>query len=288
MGCVSCAGLLRESAIEGNEVILRLKEASSIPIEADSICPDHFVGCSRREIEALPAFFGRRQTTLGDLFTVEGGNSDQVVVEGDLRHVKRIGQGMGQGQITIRGDVGMHVGAQMRGGEIVVDGSVDAWAGAHMSDGVMWVHGNAGPMLGAAYSGETRGMRGGIIIVDGDAGARAGERMRRGLIAVQGNLGEFAGARMIAGSLFVFGKLGARPGAGMKRGTIVALGGMEDGLLPVFRYACSYHPTFMRYYLRRLREWGLPVTPEQVEGIFRRYIGDITTLGKGEILVYEQ
>jgi formylmethanofuran dehydrogenase subunit C len=150
------------------------------------------------------------------------------------------------------------------------------------------VHGNAGPMLGAAYPGETRGVRGGVILVDGDAGSRAGERMRRGLIAVQGNLGEFAGARMIAGSLFVFGMLGARAGAGMKRGTIVALGGIAGGLLPVFRYACSYHPAFLRLYLRRLREWGLPVTPEQVEGVFHRYAGDVTTLGKGEILVYDQ
>ena len=287
MGCVSCAGLLRGSAIETNEVILRLRETRSIPIEADSICPDRFVSRSQAEIEALPALFGRRKTTLGELFTVEGGNSEHIVVEGDLRHVKRIGQGMSQGRITIRGDVGMHVGTWMRSGEIIVDGNVDAWAGAHLSGGVVWVHGNAGAMLGAAYAGETRGMRGGIIIIDGDAGTRAGERMRRGLIAVQGNLGEFAGARMIAGSLFVFGKLGARAGAGMRRGTIVALGGTEDSLLPVFQYACSYRPTFMRYYLQRLREWGLPVTPKQIEGVFRRYIGDITTLGKGEILVYE-
>lgn len=288
MGCISCVGLLRESAVEGDEVILRLKEERSIPIEADRVCPDHFVGRSRAEIEALPALRGRRKTTLGDLFTVEGEDSDQIVVEGDLRHVKHIGQEMSQGKITIHGDVGMHLGAEMRGGEIVVHGNVDAWAGAHMSGGVIQVHGKAGPMLGAAYPGETRGMRGGVILIDGDAGPRAGERMRRGLIAVRGNLGEFAGARMIAGSLFVFGALGARAGAGMKRGTIVALGGVADGLLPVFRYACSYRPSFLRYYLRRLREWGLPVTPDQMEGIFRRYAGDITTLGKGEILVYDQ
>lgn len=277
-----------ESAGAGPRVILRLKETRSIPIEADSICPDGFVGRSRAEIEALPAFFGRRKTTLGDLFTVEGEDADQILIEGDLRHVKRIGQGMSQGRITVHGQVGMHLGVHMRGGEIVVHGNVDAWAGAHMSGGVIRVHGNAGPMLGAAYPGETRGMRGGVILVEGNAGPRAGERMRRGIIAVQGDVGEFAGARMIAGSLFVFGTLGPRAGAGMKRGTIVALGGTADGLLPVFRYACSYRPTFLRHYLRRMDEWGFPVTPEQVEGVFRRYTGDITTLGKGEILIYDQ
>ncbi len=272
------------------KITLRLKEPSSIPIEADSICPDRFLGHSQAEIEVLPVLYGRRKVTLGDLFTVtvKGEDSDSITVVGELQHVKRIGQGMSQGRITVHGNIGMHLGAKMRGGEIIVHGNVDAWAGAHMSSGVIRVHGNAGPMLGAAYPGEKHGMRGGVILVDGDAGPRAGERMRRGLIAVRGNLGEFAGARMIAGSLFVFGTLRARAGAGMKRGTIVALGGLEDGLLPTFRYACSYRPTFLRFYLLRLREWGLPVTEEQVEGVFRRYTGDVTTLGKGEILVYDQ
>jgi len=288
VGCISCVGLLREAAAEANEVTLYLEEPSTIPTEADSICPDHFVGRSQAEIEALPVLYGRRKVTLGDLFTVEGEDSDIITVRGDLRHVKRIGQGRSRGRITVQGNVGMHLGAKMRGGELVVHGNVDAWAGAQMSGGVIQVHGNAGPMLGATYPGETRGMQGGVILVEGNAGLRAGERMRRGLIAVQGNLGEFAGVRMIAGSLFVFGTLGARAGAGMKRGTIVALGGLEDSLLPVFRYACSYHPSFLRFYLRRLREWGLPVTLEQIEGLFRRYAGDVTTLGKGEILVYDQ
>jgi formylmethanofuran dehydrogenase subunit C len=269
------------------KVTLRLKEPSSIPIEADSICPDLFVGHSQMEIEALPVYYGRRRVALGDLFTVEGEHSDDIVVEGDLRRVKRIGQRMTRGRIAIQGDVGMHLGAKMRGGEIVVCGSVDAWAGAHMSGGIIRVQGNAGPMLGAAYVGETRGMRGGVILVEGDAGPRVGERMRRGLVVVQGNVEDFAGARMIAGSIFVFGTLGARAGAGMKRGTIVALGGLADDLLPVFRYGCSYRPTFLRYYLGRLRAWGLPVTEEQFEGVFHRYTGDITTLGKGEILIHD-
>lgn len=269
-------------------VTLRLKESSSIPIEADSICPDLFIGHSQMEIETLPVYYGRRRVALGDLFTVAGENSDDLLVEGDLRHVKRIGQQMTRGRITIQGDVGMHLGAQMRGGEIVVCGNVDAWAGAHMSGGIIRVYGNAGPMLGAAYVGETRGMRGGVILVEGDAGPRVGERMRRGLVAIQGNVKDLAGARMIAGSIFVFGTLGARAGAGMKRGTIVALGGLADDLPPVFRYSCSYRPVFLRYYLGRLCEWGLPVTEEQLEGVFCRYTGDITTLGKGEIFIYDQ
>ncbi len=267
---------------------LCLRDPVTLPVEAENIRPDRFAGLGQQEVAALPLLLGRRQVTIGDLFVVEGDGAENILIEGDLRHVKRIGEKMGSGQITIKGAAGMHLGAYMHGGEIAVYGNAQAWAGAHMSGGTIRVFGDAGPMLGAAYTGETRGMRGGIIFVQGNAGPRVGEHMRRGLIAIQGNVGEFAGARMIAGSIFAFGKLGARAGAGMKRGTIVALGGLENDLLPVFRYACSYNPTFLRTYLLQLRGWGMPVTQEHIEGAFRRYTGDVTTLGKGEILVNDQ
>ena len=287
MGCVGCAGFVIGMADETNAVTLRLKEPTTIPIEADSICPDHFVGRSQAEIEALPAFYGRRKVTLGDLFTVEGEDSDQIVVEGDLRHVKKIGQRMTRGRITIRGDVGLHLGAYMRGGEIVVEGDAGDWAGAHMQGGRIWVRGNAGHLLGAAYRGEKRGMNRGVIVVEGDAGQEVGAQMRRGLIVVLGNAGDFAGAKMIAGSIFVFGRLGARAGAGMKRGTIVALADHEE-LLPTFRYDCRFQPTFLRYYLLQLQAWGMSVDDEYFDGFYRRYNGDVTALGKGEILIYDQ
>lgn len=287
MGCIGCAGYVIGMTDETNAVTLRLKEATTIPIEADSICPDQFVGRTQAEIEALPAFYGRRKVTLGDLFTVEGGNSDQIVIVGDLSHVKKIGQKMSRGRITVRGDVGLHLGATMRGGEIVVVGNAGDWAGAHMRGGCIWIRGNAGHLLGAAYRGEKRGMNRGVIVVEGDAGQEVGAQMRRGLIVVLGDVGDFAGAKMIAGSIFVFGRLGARAGAGMKRGAIVALGDHAE-LLPTFRYDCRYQPVFLRHYLLRLREWGLPIADEYLNGAYRRYHGDITALGKGEVLIYDQ
>ena len=286
-----------EAATENVTLRLRAQYAhSTIPIEADSIRPDLFAERNYIEIEALPAFYGRRQVTLGDLFEVDGAYSDHVLVRGvtgrldSLRHIKRIGQGMRRGRLVVYGDVGAHAGAEMTGGEIVIHGNVGAWAGAQMSGGIIRVDGDAGPMLGAAYPGELRGMRGGAIFVCGNAGPRAGERMRRGMIVVGGNAGPFCGARMIAGSLFVCGTLGARAGAGMKRGTIVTLKGPEDGLLPTFREAGVFPFTFLRLYLRRLREHEckLPIRDAHVAGAYRRYTGDITTLGKGEILVYAE
>lgn len=273
----------------GDAVTLCLKEPTTIPIEADTVTPDRFVGRTEAEIAALPVVYGRRKLTLGDLFTVEGEGSDRLILKGELSHVKRVGQGMTGGHITIHGDVGMHLGARMEGGEIVVHGDVGAWAGAMMSGGRIHIRGDAGPMLGAVYTGERLGMRGGVIVVDGSAGARAGERMRRGMIVVQGDVGDFAGARMIAGSLFTFGRLGARPGAGMKRGTLLAMGGLTAGVLPTFRTSWTGEsPVFLRTMLRRLQAWGLPVSDDHLVGRYRRYTGDATTIGKGEIFIYDQ
>lgn len=281
--------------------LLRLRAAVTLPVEADCISPDRFVGLRSAEVAALPLLCGRQRVPLGELFAVEGDGDADILIEGDLAHFKCIGQGMTEGRIAIHGNAGLHLGAHMSGGEIVIHGNSRAWTGAQMTGGVIRVHGDAGPMLGGTYPGEKRGMNGGSILVYGDAGARAGERMRRGLIAIQGQVGEFPGVRMIAGSLIVCGRLGPRPGAGMRRGSIVALGGLYaeaqeaqpvantgSGLLSTFRYACRYHPTFLRLYLRRLQESGLPITDQHINGQFRRYVGDITTVGKGEILIYDQ
>ena len=268
------------------QTILRLKQEFSLPVEADSISPDRFAGLSQAQVAALPVLVGRRKRTVSDLFEVEGDGSAEIRIEGNLGHVKRIGQAMTQGQITIYGDVGLHLGSGMRGGTITVQGDAGAWAGAGMAGGTIWVGGSAGAMLGGPYMGQARGMRGGTIVVTGDAGPRAGERMRRGLIVVQGNAGELAGTRMIAGTIVVLGTLGARAGAGMKRGTIVALGPLAGGLLPTFHPACTYQPAFLRHYLLHVRNLGLPISQEQLDGTYLRYAGDVNTIGKGEVLVH--
>jgi formylmethanofuran dehydrogenase subunit C len=156
-----------------------------------------------------------------------------------------------------------------------------------MQGGRIWIHGNAEHHAGAAYPGEKRGLNRGVIIVNGNAGSEIGAVMRRGLIVVMGNVGEFAGARMIAGSVFVFGHLGKRAGAGMKRGSIISFGTSET-LLPTYRFESVCQPVFLGFFLNRLQKWGVPITPEMGERSFRRYSGDITSLGKGEILIHEK
>src|SRR5660397_141109 len=232
----------------------------------------------------LPGVYGRRRVTVGDMVDVEGRGGDNVTVTGDLRHVKKIGHGMSMGSKMVDGDVGPHLGSYMSGGEIVVEGKAGDWVGAHMKGGRIIVKGDCGHFVRGAYSGETKGVTGGTIVVQGSVGREVGTRMRRGLIVVMGDTGEFAAANMIAGSILVFGRLGERPGAGMKRGTIAAFGEAPE-LLPTFRYACRFEPVFLRFYLRRLSEWGIWAETDLMDSCFRRHVGDVTGGGKGEILI---
>ena len=263
------------------------RNAVQVPVEAETITPRAFLGKGVSEIEALPVLQGNAAARLGDFFHVSGEADGAVRLSGDCSRVKYIGKGMTDGRIEVEGDAGMHLGAEMRGGEIHVRGSVGDWAGAEMRGGLLRVSENAGHLLGAAYRGSQKGMRGGTILVDGAAGNEVGCAMRRGLIAV-GAAGDFAGVMMLAGSIFVLGRLGIRPGAGMKRGTLVTVARDGDGprLLPTFRFDCEYRPPWLPLYAHRLRALGFPL-PEGLSGAScRRYSGDFTELGKGEILVW--
>jgi formylmethanofuran dehydrogenase subunit C len=269
-------------------ISLAPRGAVTIPVEAETITPQAFAGKSVADIEALPVLQGNAPGRVGDFFRVSGQADGAIRLTGDFSRVKYIGRGMTAGRIEIDGDAGMHLGAEMRGGEIHVRGSVGDWAGAEMRGGLLHVAGNAGHLLGAGYRGSPKGMRGGTILVEGSAGNEVGATMRRGLIAVGGAAGDFAGVMMLAGSIFVFGALGIRAGAGMKRGTLVAAAreGSAPRLLPTFRFDCEYRPPWLPLYARYLETAGFPV-PAGLRGApCRRYSGDFTELGKGEILVW--
>ena len=76
-----------------------------------------------------------------------------------------------------------------------------------------------------------------------------------------------------------------RTGAWMVRGTIVALKPVR--LLPTFSFACTYNPVFLRLYARHLQPLGFSVPVEEPDGAYRRYTGDSSVPGKGEILVWQ-
>jgi len=264
-------------------VQLWLKVRPGLPLEAEVLSPDVFAGLSLDEIRALPVLLGKQKCRLDDFFEIYGEKSRRLVLHGNLARVKRIGQGMTSGEIVIRGNSGMHLGAEMKGGSIRVYGDTADWLGAEMTGGLIRVHGNAGGQVGAAYRGSRKGMRGGTILVDGSAGIEAGMRMRRGLISIQGNVGDFAGLQMCGGTLFLGGKAGIRTGAWMSRGTIVAM--EQPRLLPTFLYSCTCKPVFLRLLWKQFQDLNVPVPEWAWNGLVRRYTGDTSELGKGEILV---
>jgi formylmethanofuran dehydrogenase subunit C len=268
-------------------LVLSLKQKTSIPIEVDTIRLEVVRGQSHDQILATPVFYGNTQPTLGEFFAVAGSAADdnELIWEGDCSHVKLIGTGLKEGRIVVRGDAGMHVGAEMSGGEVVVQGNAGDWVGAEMKGGRIVISGNTGHLAGAVYRGGRRGMTGGEIFIAGNTGNELGHTMRRGTIAVGGNAGDGIGFSMLAGSIFVFGSPGIRAGAGMKRGTIAFLGSEAPPMLPTFKYACTWSPVFLRVYLLRLMQSGFSVPPECLDAVYRRYNGDFLELGKGEILV---
>lgn len=271
-------------------LVLRPKLDDTLPIEAEVLRPDRLASLSLNQVAAQPVYHGNRLRTVGDCFVCEGDPADgEVVLEGDCRRVKHIGQNMTSGRITVRGAVGMHLGAEMTGGTIEVEGHAGDWVGAEMKGGMIRVRGDAGHLVGGCYRGGAAGMQGGVILVEGNCGNEVACSMRRGLIAVGGSVGDFAGFNMIAGSLFVAGGFGLRCGAGMRRGTVVALDATvaAPALLPTFRYACRFRPQFMGLYVRQLRQWGFRVDAEAATASYARYCGDLVGLGKGEILVRE-
>ncbi|MDR3575217.1 MAG: formylmethanofuran dehydrogenase subunit C [Anaerolineaceae bacterium] len=265
---------------------LRLKVQSNFPIEAGAITPDNFIGKTEAEISGLPFLFGKEKLKLGDVFSVEGDGSSELVLEGDLWRVKHIGAEMTQGKVVVHSSVGMHLGSDMHGGEIEVFGDAGDWAGAEMKGGKIRIHGNAGNGLGAAYRGSRHGMNRGLIIVDGNAGNEIGSVMRRGLIVVGGDVAEYTGEFMLAGTIIVFGNMGARAGASMKYGSIIAF--YRPEFLPTYHYDCVYSPIFLKLILQSLKGQAVAIDPGWINGDYRRYSGDANSLGKGEILVYDQ
>lgn len=215
------------------------KNAFRIPVEAEVIKPDNFAGKGKSEIESITVWHGNKEVTLGSLFDVEVKGVDdkeetKIIIEGDTSRIKRLGEKMTSGEMTINGNVDMHCGAMMSGGKIIVNGDVDSWAGREMMGGELVVEGNAGNYLGAGYWGAEKGMRGGLIRVKGNAGDYVGKHMVGGEIVVEGSTGLLPGLNMSGGKIII-GVDAVLPCGEMKKGIMVIKGKVLD-MLPSFRF----------------------------------------------------
>jgi len=250
------------------------------PIIAKCISPDIFQVKTSQEIEVFKIWEGNKQKRLGELFKVEEiiaenpTEKEAITIKGDVSKVRRIGAGMKSGEITIYGDVGMHLGEEMRGGRIIVHGNVGGWAGSMIKNGTIEIHGDAGDYLGAAYRGSIEGMHGGKIIVYGNVGNEAGAHMRKGVIKIYGCAGQFAGLRMHDGTIYIQRDAEARAGACMTGGKIV-VGGFLESVLPTFA-------------IDSVKEKVKVEEGEVAAGPFYLFIGDIVENGNGKLYVFKE
>ena len=273
-------------------VILSLRKAPEIPIEADTITPTHFAGKGVREIGEIPIQCGNEVLGLKDFFDISGKSGPspdetEILVKGDLRKVKMIGKGMNGGQITVEGDTGMYLGAEMIAGRIHVKGSVGPWAAAEMEGGNIQIDGDAGDYLCAGYRGTTEGMKGGRVYVAGNVGREMAAHMRKGFIAVKGNVGPQSAIRMMGGTIIVVGDMAERVGVQATKGMIFCLGKM-DSLFPTYKFSGKSEREFVNYYLRYLKEHRPDFLSEDI-GVSEKwvkYMGDFAEASPGEEIYF--
>ena len=246
-------------------LVAKLKAPLRQRADLSEVLTGSWATLSARDLADRPVYLEHDGAArMGDLFDLDGQPHGKIRFVGQLDRVDRLGAGLSEG-------------------EVIVDGSVGREAGLAQSGGRLDIGGDAGPRAGAAPLGFKRGMTGGELIVRGSAGAEAGAAMRRGLLVILRAAGERTGLGMIAGTVVVFGSVGADPALWSKRGSVVALGRVTPP--PSYFYACTCQPVYLRLLLTRLRSsYGLPVRPRHLNGLYRRYSGDMAELGKGEIL----
>jgi formylmethanofuran dehydrogenase subunit C len=263
-------------------LVLTLRARPDQRLDLAPLVPHKLTGMTAAQIERIELHTTRRRVELADIFRLGMGDAARVRIEGACDRLDQIGHQMTGGEIEVEGDVGTRAGRLMTGGRLAVHGSVGPWAASGMKGGTIEIFGDAGDRLGGPFAGDIAGMRGGVVHVRGSVGERAGDRMRRGTIVVEGDAGVYAGSRMIAGTLLVVGRSGALPGYLMKRGTIVL--GKKASLSPTF-IDCGVHDLVAarlmaafidRYSTRAAKLLGRPL---------RRFVGDMATLGQGEIFL---
>jgi formylmethanofuran dehydrogenase subunit C len=261
-------------------IILYPKKEFRQPLIAECISPDIFQGKKPEEIMQLDVWEGNKQKKLGALFKIEENKAENqpekasITIQGNLSKVRKIGACMKSGEITINGNVGMHLGEEMRSGKITVNGSAGGWTGSMMKGGEIEIHGNAGDYLGAPYRGSSEGMHSGKIVVHGSVGNEAGAHMRKGIIKIYGNAGQFAGFRMRDGTIYIQKDSEGRAGACMKNGKII-VGGFLESVLPTFT-------------IDSVKEKVKIEEEEAAKGPFYLFLGDLTEDGNGKLYVSKE
>ena len=263
-------------------LVFGLRAQPSQRLDLSALTPDRLAGLTESEIAAIELQTTRERVCVGDVFRLQMGDAAQLVFAGGSERFDRVGLAMTRGAIRVEGDVGIQAGRLMSGGRLDIAGNAGPWAASRLKGGVVEIGGAAGSRLGGPLAGETSGMRGGIVVVRGDAGARAADRLRRGIIIIEGRTGAQPGSRMIAGTLILRRRAGLLPGYLMARGSIIAAEDCEQ-MSPSFS-DCGVHDLVAT---RLMADFIRPYSAELAAMLrrpWRRFLGDMAVIGKGEIL----
>lgn len=236
------------------------------------------------EIAALTLQNGKRKVRVDELFGIAGSDTQNIVIKNSFNKLDFIGKELEGGRITVEGDAGAYLGLGMKSGEITVSGDVGLYAACEMKKGFLSINGNAGDFLGAALPGNKMGMKGGTILVKGNVGERAGDHMRRGNILIEGNAGDYCGSRMTAGTIAVMGQTGRYLGFAMRRGTLL----LWNPPLASARFNdCGAHTlAFLPILFASFKKLNSKFAEGSASfNRVRRYAGDMSEMGRGEVLV---
>ena len=258
-----------------------LKAKPDQRLDLSPLTPARLKELKLKDIEALAIGTTRVTLTVGDAFKVKGKDVSELRFAGTDGRCDKIGGGLTEGTIVVEGDTGAYLGAAMKGGKIEVKGNAGVLAGASMTGGSIAISGDAGERAGGIHVGETLGMRGGVITIGGNAGSLLGERMRRGLVIVGGDAGDYAGGRMVAGTILVKRGVGRGAGFGLRRGSLIFVEAPKE-ILPTFGDCGVLEFDYLRLLERWFRKTGKAI---RLGDRARRLMGDMSVLGKGEMLI---
>lgn len=261
----------------------RLTSAPAERLDLSHLTPKHLASIPLAEVLKLEVGTTKTGLKVGDVFAVSGKPGDSVKFEGATNKLDFIGADLEHGTVIVEGDVGVGAGRNMRGGRLDIRGDAGALLGAAISGGEIFVKGSAGAQVGGLRPGDKFGMTGGLIVIEGHAGDRVGDRMRRGTIFIRGKCGSFAGSRMVGGTIWTELGFGADPGVLLRRGTLI--GPSVDQFLPTFADAGRHDLVILRILTRYMREKLGAQAPKPLPDVVRKYAGDLSTVGKGEILI---
>lgn len=263
---------------------LKLKLRAEPPQRVDltQLSPSKLKGSSIAEIEKLVIVEGKKPIIVADCFSVSGEAGEALHLEGGSSKLDFVGAG-NEGDVIVEGDVGSYAGRQMKSGTLEIRGNAGSALASNLRGGKVIVRGNAGERIGHPRPGEKDGINGGTVIVLGDAGDFASERMRRGTLIVKGQIGKYTGSRMMGGTIYAEQGLSEGAGVQMRRGTII--GPTLERQLATF-VDCGTHDLLILKIMERFwRETIGELAPPAITSAPRRLMGDMSSLGKGEILL---